>query len=228
MFAPGYGDVNLMGRPKSLPRSRLEILSDRAQITQHFLLGKTETAIAREMNLSLATVHRDLALVKREWQQQALIDMNEWRTKQVSRCELIISEALTAWRESGTPKDVTTTRQKRRGISGGNTDVPLDQSTEASKRTEQRSPNPAYLEKALQAMAQINDILGLNAPVETRHSSVIAQISEIVYEPAPAANDARLVVIGGAQSTNGHVLPPEYADDDHEDESPGYLPPSEE
>src|SRR5205085_11336695 len=192
-------------------RSRGQVLADRAVMAEKWARGWTQYAIAQELGLTREQVAYDMRQVFKEWRKSAIIDLNDAKMKQLHRYEVILKETWVAWENSKRPRDITTTRQKRRGLSGTNAEVPMDQTTEAGKRTEQRDPNAAYMQIILDTLDAINKLLGLYAPTETRHSGMVAQITEISYEPAPPSNDARLVVIGAGDSlkgTNGHAALP--------------------
>lgn len=196
---------------------------DRARIAQLYLRGYSQYAIAQEMSMTRELVAFDLRVIRKDWKQSAIVDMNEAKHKELHRIDMMEKELWEAWEKSKLTRDITTTRQKRRGLNSQNGDVPVDQTTEAGKRTEQRDPNAAYMDRIGWCIEMRCKILGLYAPAETRHSGVVSQIREISYESQPLKPDGRLVIIGGPQ--NGHVngaLPSaaiEIETDDEEEEA---------
>lgn len=194
-------------------RSPAQIDHDRAVIADEYARGKTVHDISKMMNMPPDTVKYEIRKIREIWQNAAVYNVNEMRQKQLHRYEMIYKEAEDAWQRSKSAKDITITKQKRRGLSGSQSDVPLDQTTEAGKRTEQRDGNPVFLEKMVAAVNGIVDLMALKIPTDTKVLGVNhGKITEIIYEPTPSpVNDARLVVIGGSQ--NGHVALPS-ADDD--------------
>jgi len=192
-------------------RSRLndvERWQDRARITSLYVRGWTMNAIAIELGLSRDTVSHDLRRVKEEWQKGALFDMNVAKQREMAKIDEIEREAWMAYEKSKAPRDITTTRQRRRGKVNGSVENMQDQTTEANKRTEQRDPNPVFLQIALECSERRSKLQALYPPAEARISTQFTQITEVSYEAAVGDDSrSRLVVIGPSRvlpSGNGH------------------------
>lgn len=155
--------------------------------------GRTLREIAAELDVSLATIKRDMAAVERLWQQRAADKVGTWKGREVARLEAVIREAWDAWERSKEPFQKTVektgrppavkqgtamerTRPAEQEIGAGVTliDANADPMLEAEplvvlSRTmtwSERDGNYHFLELVVAASAQIADILGLNSPAE--------------------------------------------------------------
>jgi len=190
-------------------RTRTQIVADRAKIAGMYLRGVSQYTIAGQLGITREMVTYDMAAVREEWRKSAVSDLNQARHQELARIDEIERENWIAWEASKTGKEVTTTRQRRKGLtqtsqSGQQMDVPMEQVNEAGRRTETRDPNPQFMEKIQWCVEMRCKILGLFAPTELRHTGAIATITEVFYEPLPNSREQRLVVLGGGR----HDPPP--------------------
>jgi len=117
--------------------------------------------------------------------------------------------------------------------------MPIDSISEANRRSVQRDPNPAFLERVAWCVEMRCKILGLIAPQELRHTGSFTAIKEIHYQPSGNSGTGRLVILGGpttalptpspegiarpdeaygAEDIDADPEPGEDADDDYEAE----------
>lgn len=81
-------------------RTRAETRRDRAQIAHLHLQRKTVTEIAEELNLSRATVWRDLNFLEEQWLKDGLLDMQRAKLRQLRELREVRAEAQLAWNKS--------------------------------------------------------------------------------------------------------------------------------
>ncbi len=104
------------------------------------------------------------------------------KVRQTEQLEAIYDEAMQEWHRSKNDAErVTTVTGRVKALEGGMIDLP-DQET---RTVEGQTGNPALLEKALKAAADIRAIWGLNAPMRQEVSGPEGgpiRISEVIVE----------------------------------------------
>ena len=107
-------------------RSHSQLTRDRAKIAKLYLKGWLQVEIADELGLNQSTVSRDLAALRDKWQESALVDINEAKSKELAKIDTLEIEYWQAWRRSqedavtqidektGTGKDQETAKLTRK------------------------------------------------------------------------------------------------------------------
>lgn len=183
-------------------RSNQQKAADRAKVSNLYLRGEAIHSIAAIMGIRPGQAMIDLRAVRDQWRKEAVFDFSLARQQELARIDMIETESWKAWELSKAPLETTNTRQRRRdlAIPGGSADptrLPVDSISEANRRSVQRDPNPAFLERIGWCVEMRCKILGLIAPQELRHTGNLTTIKEIHYEPSVSSGQGRLVILGG-------------------------------
>jgi hypothetical protein len=167
----------------------------RQQIAALALAGLSQDKIALELSIGKPLVQYYWRKLTRQWLKDAATDVAAHRARLLAESRQLRQELWEAWRTSDSNKEVTTTKQRRRALNTAATEMPMDQTSEASKRSESRERNPAYADRIQASLDFEARLLGVMRPTPVEiHQS----ITEIVYEGTPIEPErGRLVVIGG-------------------------------
>jgi DNA-binding Lrp family transcriptional regulator len=133
---------------------------------------KLQADIAEELHLSDATVSRALDVGMKQWTPECLKDIDELKKKGIARLYDLYQRAIEEYEKSKSPMETTsqkTTIMPGNGGDNGTGKYPI----EVTKTTKHGYGDPRLLEAARAIMAEINKILGLNAPEKREHSGTI-------------------------------------------------------
>ncbi len=113
--------------------------------------GMHQVDIAVEINKSQARVSQLISLLEEEWFAEYSVEQFRIKIQQTRVYEHIIREAMDAWERS--KEDAETKKTSTKGKYPGDEEISVGQ-----------VGNPAYLKTAMDAMADIRKIWGLDAP----------------------------------------------------------------
>jgi hypothetical protein len=175
-------------------RSPSQREGDRSRVASLHLAGKSQWDIASLIGVSRTQVEYDLRIIKLRWKQESAATINEHQNRLLAENRQLRRELWDAWHNSDADKQVTVTKQRRRALNTSATEMPMDQTSEASKRSESRNRNPAYAQPILASLDLEARILGIARPTPLEVHPVIR---EIHYDSAPHSPDqGRLTIIG--------------------------------
>jgi hypothetical protein len=133
---------------------KVQAAKRRRDVTDLYLKGWTQEAIARALAVCQATVSRDLEEVRSEWRESALRDFDEARSQELQKIDLIEREAWAAWQRSQTPLSAAAITDDRKG--------------QVSRRSLKHSHgDPRFLDLVNKCVAQRCLLLGLHSVVPT-------------------------------------------------------------
>lgn len=134
------------------PRPKFEASQQRPLIAALYLKGCPQSEIAAQLNLTQATVSRDLKLIQEQWRQSAISDMGEVKQRELEKIDLIEYEAWQAWLRSQADAISETTF--------GNSDKPN------IKSSRNQYGDPRFLAQIERCIELRCKILGINAPTK--------------------------------------------------------------
>jgi hypothetical protein len=117
-----------------------------------YLRGVMQGDIAKELQLSHATVSRDLALLQKEWQTARLYDMNEAKNKELARIDVLERTYWDGWERSKLDAEAET-----EAISSPGNTVLLHSSRG-------QNGDPRFLQGIMTCIERRCSILGIDAP----------------------------------------------------------------
>jgi hypothetical protein len=132
---------------------KLAIAQRRQQVAKLYLQGKGQTEIAQELNLTQATISRDLEHVRTAWRESSIRDFDAQRDLEIARLNAIETEAWAAWERSQQPAQTAVVS----GAAGSQT---------AKRTLRHQCGNPRFLELALRCNEERRKLLGLDAPLK--------------------------------------------------------------
>src|SRR5579872_27422 len=80
------------------------VIERRRQVADYALMGWTQAAIARHLQIPQGTVSRDLAAMRQFWRDFPVHDFEQVRREQLQKVDLVESEAWAAWKLSLEPQ----------------------------------------------------------------------------------------------------------------------------
>lgn len=135
-------------------RSDFQRLRDQAMITRLYLKGWQQKAIAVELNLSEATISRDMKAIEAAWEAAKIDDLSKAKRLELQKINQIEAEAWAAWEESKQPYETKITT----GQEG--------KAARAQLKKQSRTGDPRYLLIAMECGKERRKLLGLDAPVK--------------------------------------------------------------
>ena len=168
-------------------RDKVEIANRRQKVAEFYLRGMYQADIAAEVGVDQATISRDLAGLRKEWLQSALVDINEAKAKELAKIDQLEVEYWAAWERSKLNAEVEVIEQigNRRKPKAGekDTDEPaiVPERLKKYKRVEGQSGNPAFLAGIQWCITKRCDILGLDAPKRQEHSGPDGGAIEVIH-----------------------------------------------
>ena len=79
---------------------KTDISARRREVRRWYLSGKTQPEIAKLLDVSQPTISRDLKYLRIEWIQSAIVDINEAKSKELAKIDVLEVEYWEAWRRS--------------------------------------------------------------------------------------------------------------------------------
>lgn len=170
-------------RPGQRPRTPDQRLRDQATISRLYLRGWSFHQIAAELmkqyrddpaiNVSAATVAREMVTIRQLWRKSAADDYLEAKGKELARIDALEAAAWEAWQasvEKGTLSEQVYQKFDER-------DTP--RSTNRVVTRTAASGDPRHLDTIKWCIDQRCKILGLLAPTKTQHAIAIADLTQI-------------------------------------------------
>ena len=140
-----------MGRT---PQEETRIQHRRKQVADLHEKGSTQAAIARELDVSQATISSDIKAIYEEWKESRARKFDEAREEQLKKLKLIAREAWKGWERSQKPAETTRIVQK-------------NGERRAEKMVRERSGDPQFLRVVLSACEKYCKLLGLDEAAST-------------------------------------------------------------
>ncbi len=156
-------------------RTKHQRLRDRHLVSQWRTVGLTLGEITARLTevtrsegyiLAESSVFRDIQAVEREWRAAVILNVNDYKTRQLARLEWMWREAVTAWEASKRNSEETTTSRRERFIVAaalpGAAEGWVIGSIETEARTIERLPDPRWLSAMLAVLQREARLLGLD------------------------------------------------------------------
>jgi len=142
-------------------RSNGQLARDRLKISDLYLQGKIQAEIADVLELSQATVSRDIAFLQDEWRQSALVNIDDKKAEELAKVDRLEREYWRAYERSC--EDAETVQQK----------VKEDGKKEATKTAKGQSGDPRFLTGVQWCINKRCEIIGIDAPQKHELSGTI-------------------------------------------------------
>jgi hypothetical protein len=139
-------------------RSTAQLVRDRRRIADLYLQGWIQADIASEVNLSQATVSRDLSVLHTQWLRSSLIDFDQVKAQELAKIDRLEREYWDAWEQSCL--DAETITEKGKAARGAQKP---DQVEKIVQRRGQ-SGDPRFLAGVQWCIEKRCKIFGLDAP----------------------------------------------------------------
>lgn len=131
--------------------TRTQLDERRREVANCALKGWTQAAIARHMNITAATVSRDLAAVREFWREFPICDFQKVRLEQLQKIDLVEAEAWAAWQRSQDP-------QRSASVSHGKT------GEHSRSSLKHQHGDHRFLREITRCVAQRGNLIGLKPP----------------------------------------------------------------
>lgn len=135
----------------SAQQNAAAVIDRRRKVAEMYLRGTIQADIARQLGVVQGTVSRDLAAIRADWRQSAVMDFDARKDQELAKIDEVERAAWDGWRRSQEPAETT-----RAEISG---DV-----QKAVKTTEGQAGDPRFLQTVLNCVERRCRILGIDAP----------------------------------------------------------------
>jgi predicted transcriptional regulator len=131
---------------------------------------KTQSEIAEALDISQATVSRDLTAIQKEWAQARINDIDERKRVELAKIDNLELEYWEGWKRS--QESVKTETQKMQGSArqpkaGEERNDTAPDKLEKINRVESQIGDPRFLAGIQSCINKRCELLGLNAPTKT-------------------------------------------------------------
>lgn len=148
-------EIAMAGRPTKA--QKIEIDARRIRVQELYLRGIQQWQIAQKEGVDPATITRDLAAIRHEWQEQRVAYCDEAIAKELAKLDRLELEYWNAWRRSCEAAEKNTTKKV--------TDENGDR-LEASVTKEYSSGDPRFLDGVFKVIDRRLRLFGKDAPVK--------------------------------------------------------------
>ena len=145
-------------------------LAHRKTIAREYLKGRYQHEIADALEISLATVKRDLAKIRQLWLESSLRNFDALKAEQLAKIDTVETEAWTMWSKS-CERQVRTSKQEIEATRYPGLNIRTDD--------EQGTGDPRYLQIALQCVERRSKLLGLDAPQKIAQTDSMGQDANV-------------------------------------------------
>lgn len=174
----------------------------RQQVTDLYLQGWSQPAIAEHLQVAQTTVSLDLRKVQEQWRESSIRNFDEIRSVELSKINLVEREAWAAWQRSQKPAQSAV-------VNGEGT------SQRARKTLKNQYGDPRFLEQVNKCISQRRALLGLdvtpaispiegsidgNVSLEARRERVMEILAAFSQHDRPGAIGA-----GSPAGQPGHI-----------------------
>lgn len=140
-------------------RSKDQRRADRERIAQLRLKHNTLDQIASETGLSVATVKRELVIIRNEWKESAREAIDEIKARELAKLDLYEAEVLAEWEKSKQAYSKKVVEDRPAGAKGGGGRF-------AKIETGGQCGDPRYMTVLLGIQDRRAKILGSDAPTK--------------------------------------------------------------
>ena len=130
---------------------RFAVHQRRQQVSELYLQGASQTDIAEQLGIAQSTVCEDLKRICRKWQEAALRDFAELRSRELQKLDLVEREAWAGWQRSQKPSQSAVLTGE-----GG--------AQHSRKTLKNQVGDPRFLEQVNKCILQRRALLGLDMP----------------------------------------------------------------
>ena len=166
-----------MAAPK---RTSVQIEHDRAEIARMYLRGVMQSVIAEQLNMTQQMVSYDLQRIQEAWQQSALVDINEAKSRELARIDELERTYWAEWEASKEERSRTITKAVE-GVGGKGT------RKEATAHKETHLGDPAYLRGVQWCIERRCAIVGIDAPKRNESKTNLSGELELTNRVDPEA-----------------------------------------
>jgi predicted transcriptional regulator len=136
-------------------RGKAQVARDRRRIADLYLQGEIQADIAEALEISQATVSRDIKALQGEWLASALVDFNEAKAQELAKIDKLEREYWDAWQRSCEDKEATLVE---------NREAKGDKQSKSWLRREGQAGDPRFLQGVQWCIERRCKILGIDAP----------------------------------------------------------------
>ncbi|MCZ2078409.1 MAG: helix-turn-helix domain-containing protein [Bryobacterales bacterium] len=154
-------------------RKPSQVARDRRKIADLYLRGKVQQEIAKELDLSQATVSRDLKAIQEDWVREAAQALDRRKAIELAKVDALELEYWEAWKRS--QADAISETSELSSDSGG-------QKMKKQKRVDGQVGDPRFLAGVMQCIDRRCQILGIDAPKKTDVTSGGQPLGQVVDE----------------------------------------------
>jgi hypothetical protein len=168
----------------NIRQKNTEISDRRAKVAELYLRGVRQTQIAADLDVNQATISRDLAALRDEWLQSALVDLDQFKAKELAKIDELEREAWDAYRRSEGDFEKT--------VSNLVTDEHGERKYNVRNFKFHAFGDPRYLQQIAWCIDKRCKILGLDAPTRSDFTSDDKPITMIEVIKSYAPQDGEL------------------------------------
>ena len=181
-------------------RTPVQIEKDRAEIASMYLRGMTQVAIAEDLDMTQQMVSYDLQRIQKAWQESALVDINEAKSRELARIDELERTYWAEWEASKEDRESSITKAVELApVKQG--EAPKPKRHEATIRKEERLGDPAYLRGVQWCIERRCAIVGIDAPKRNESKTNLSGELELTNRVDPEAYSRAMETLAEAIRT---------------------------
>jgi len=137
---------------------KAEVARRRRAVSDLYIQGHSQVAIAEQLGVSQPTVSTDLQCIRRQWRESAIRDLDALRERELRKLDAVELEAWKAWQRSQRPSQAAVM-----------TTDGTNQKTQ--KKVAEQVGDVRFLDQIQKCVAGRRSLLGLDAPVKVAPTS---------------------------------------------------------
>lgn len=124
------------------PAKALEILKRRQIVAARYIDGQAQHEIATALEVTQRTITRDLAAIREDWKQSALLDFNAKQAEEIARINDLERMYRRAWKRSTKPRTTSENRDMEEELGTGEQPADSQASEDTSHEPGNDEPEP--------------------------------------------------------------------------------------
>ncbi len=183
-------------------RRALEIVRRRREVSELYLQGWSQTAIAEHLGVAQSTINGDLKKIREAWLNSAIRDFDQARAQELQKLHRLEREAWAAWERSQKPAQSAV-------IQG-------EEPSQAMRKTiKNQHGDPRFLEQIHKCIASRRALLGLDAPQKIMPTDAegrglnVTDLLGLVFSKESAAPRPNVINVEAELACDGQVPAPQ-------------------
>lgn len=176
-----------MADPKDITNKKQQIVTRRMQVSELYLQGMTQAAIAQKVGVSQAVISKDLKELRVQWIERSMEAISERKAIELAKIDALELTYWDAWERSKADRE-TVTQEKIGEIKDPTTGALIGTRARETRVRTGQTGTSAFLDGVMKCIDKRCKILGLDAPNRNLNIDLTAMTDEQLEQLASGAD----------------------------------------